>query len=232
MGAARSFVVIGTITATVIVLATTRGQSAGPTPPAWRERFATAMEKVRFDSEQAPVFYPGTPKGVYPKGAESLRIATPSRRDSGSVGRVIARIRSDSGYPRLGIAAGTNYLWQEADGRSVRFLVIPANATAPMKWLNVRHHEHRWPTRRARLVIMEDSTDGGGGALPVPPPPTSPTVKALTFLCSSDCTSSSVQWCTAKDTSKLHATLASPTSALVAEVGHYFARNRVSWNAP
>jgi len=79
---------------------------------------------------------------------------------------------------------------------------------------------------------MEDSTDGGGGALPVPPPPTSPTVKALTFLCSSDCTSSSVQWCTAKDTSKLHATLASPTSALVAEVGHYFARNRVSWNAP
>ena len=234
MGAARSFVVIGTIAATVIVLATSGGHSAAPTPPTWRERFATAMEKVRFDSEQAPVFYPGTPKGVYPRGAESLRIATPLRRDSGSVGRVIARIRSDSGYPRLGIAAGTNYLWQEADGRNVRFLVIPANASAPMKWLNVRLHEHRWPTRRARLVIMQDSTDAGGGALPVPPPPPSPSppMKALTVLCSNDCSSSSVQWCNAKDTLRLHATLAGPTSALVAEVGHYFARNRVSWNAP
>lgn len=228
MRAARSFVIVGVITVGVIVLTTSRGQSAAPPQPGWRARFTTAMGRIQFDSKRGAIFYPGTPKGVYPPGAQSLRIETPVRRDSGRAGRIIARISSDTGYPRLGLAAGVNYLWQDVDSGKTRLLVIPANSEAPMKWLDVRGHDHRWPTQSARLVIMSDSIKRQPGT-PSPAPP-APTMEARAYICTSqNCTSA--QWCTVKDTI-LHATLSQPTTSVAQGVSQYFARNRVAWTMP
>ena len=59
----------------------------------------------------------------------------------GGRGRVIARIRSTDGYPRLGLASGVNYVWRDsASGPSLgstRMLVVPERLDRPMKWLLV-----------------------------------------------------------------------------------------------
>ena len=188
-------------------------------------RHGDGPDSVR--SERAPIFFPGTQKEVYPPGARSLRIAAPLKRDSGAAGRVIARISTATGYPRLGIAAGANYLWQEVDSAGVRFLVIPRIPERPLNGSRVGSQLHEWPTRMARLVIMEDSIDGKPGT-PLPPPP-SPTMVASAYICTNDCSSSSVQWCTAKDTLKFHATLTQLTSGLAGGIAGYFARNQVAW---
>ncbi len=57
-------------------------------------------------------------------------------RDELGEGRIVARIRSDSAVPDLGLASGLNYLWMEQGDRGLRGVVIPATAFSPLHQLD------------------------------------------------------------------------------------------------
>lgn len=54
-----------------------------------------------------------------------------TRKELGE-GRIVARIRSDSAVPSLGLASGLNYLYTEKGGAGLHGIIIPATAFSPL----------------------------------------------------------------------------------------------------
>ena len=62
-------------------------------------------------------------------------------------GRIVARIESDHGYEKLGLADGLNYLWvEERAAGGYQGVIIPATAFAPFHDLNRVSITERTPT--------------------------------------------------------------------------------------
>ncbi|MEO6527772.1 MAG: hypothetical protein ABIP93_14210 [Gemmatimonadaceae bacterium] len=124
--------------------------SAAIAPPATRaELLAEAQTNYSYGEEREPIAVDTTlinaPGGVLP----TITIASATRSDStgrftGS--RIFGRLTSSGAYSRLGIAPGINYLWRDSLGagpEKVRTLVIPADTTYQMFWL--QHEADRTP---------------------------------------------------------------------------------------
>jgi hypothetical protein len=78
--------------------------------------------------------------GPYVQVASEIGSRKISRKELGE-GRIIARIVSSGPYPRLGLAAGVNYLWVDSAGstsRRFRAVIVPRNPQAPMRAVGFR----------------------------------------------------------------------------------------------
>ena len=195
-----------------------------PSPPQqlpadWHERFRAAALQIPFDSNRVPIPDSGLPRGAYPKGAPKMTIAGVKTIDTGQVGRVVLRITSDSAYPRLGIASGVNYVWQDFKNGKPRQFVIPADTGLPERSLVVTVHYHpkvpKWP----RLRVVERQAPGTA----MRPGEQPQTVYALTLCvrCSRP-----GGWCTSGDTTRSRVMI---DLATLESIKAYFARNKVVW---
>jgi hypothetical protein len=208
----------------IVAVTASAWRSARPPqqPPAnWRSRFIKAALQIPFDSDRVPVRDSGLAADAYPKDAPPMWIAVPRTLDTGRVARIESRITSDKPYPRLGIAAGVNYVWSEFVGDTLRQLVIPVDTNVPTHWLVFRPHPHAPPKRAPRLVVYKVPPDSQaksrGGKAPIV---TTYAIGKCTPYCPSP-----QPWCIAGDTTKLRAAAAMLPS--YSAIRQYFARNKV-----
>ena len=154
----------GLIVTAVAIHAGWQPSAQQPLPADWRERFRAAALQIPFDSERALVPSKGVPRGAYPKDAPKMTIAAVKTIDTGQVGHVAFRITSDSAYPRLGIALGVNYVWQDVKNGKPRQFVIPADTGLPERSLVATVHYHKEPLPKwPRLLVV--ALEAPGAAL-------------------------------------------------------------------
>jgi hypothetical protein len=206
--------VIGLLIVSIVAIGTTRWNLRQESPDEWRQRFKDAALQIPFEKDLPPQLDSAVPPGSrVPQELLSLRIAVAGARDTGRTPQIDLRVTSDSGYARLGIAPGVNYVWRDFVGGKMRELVIPADSKYKTHWLTVRSHMHPSPARVPRVVIGRD---------------TSPKKRAESFYastCTGPCSDNPLTWCTAQDTILSDATFKPPVDAMA----RYFARNHVAW---
>jgi hypothetical protein len=91
--------------------------------------------------------------GPWAHFAPEIGSATLSRDQAGT-GRVVARIVTNGPVPEMGLATGTNYVWVDSVGGSFRLVMVPEDATQPVRWTPLKFREHR----RAGPVAAEPPT--------------------------------------------------------------------------
>jgi hypothetical protein len=178
--------------------------------PNWRDQFRQAALQIPFDGSRTPELDSALSATAVSRRF-NITIAVPRTADTGRTARIDARITSDSAYPRLGIAAGVNYVWKDFANGKMRLLMIPADTSWKAHWLDVQPHLHVPTAWVPRLVFRRDSG--------------SVRTKVLMCYCTSECRP--MTWCNSCDTTGLRALAV--TDAPVDEMRRYFARNKVAW---
>jgi hypothetical protein len=214
VGATRIIGIVGAITVTVV--GTTRWRAV-ESPSDWRARFTQAALQIPFDNDVPPERDSMLPRDArMPEGFSRFRMAAARTRDTSRAGGIGVRITSDTGYPRLGIAPGVNYVWKDVTKGKTRLLIIPADTAKPVHWLVVTSHLH--PTTRAtsRFIIGVDAKKLKGRQ----------SGRALyadeAWICI-ECKDDPMTWCKARDTVDSKEAMSAPVS----EITRYFARNHV-----
>ena len=236
MGVSRLTKIASTVAVCAAAVGTARWSAIQePSSTEWRARFAQAALKIPFDKDLPPQFDSAVaPAANVPRSLLNMRIAVARTRDSGRTARIDFRITSDSGYPRLGIAPGINYVWKDFVDGHMRLLVIPADLRYATHWLVVQSHTHAPAVRVTRLVIgfdsLTDSVKSTKGGLRMINNsrnlPESPKMKALAFTCTDGCDPDRpLSWCSSRDTALFRIALPAPVETFA----RYFARNRVAW---
>ena len=206
--------VVGLMTALVVCY----GCSNTPAKGDWRRAFLEAAGQVAYGAKAAPVVDSALPPGTYPTGAPHMTIAAAQMPKLPTTGFVLARIESEGDYLGLGIYKGVNYLWTDGDSTSWRQLMVPADTTKPVHWLDVAPHNHAPPPVLARLLVIpseaatasaDAASHGDGPGMDVQL--TEPIAK---LAACGTCPSKPTQWCTAKDTSKALAKGVIPIGAM------------------
>ncbi len=230
------------LTIAVVAIGTSGWRGDQPAPSDWRERFAQAALQIPFDKDYPPQHDDSVEAQVdkIPARLANLRIAAARTRDTGQVARIDARITSDSGYARLGIAPGVNYIWKDFVGGHLRLLVIPANPKYRTHWLAVGGHNHPPPVRVPRIVIARDKAATKLAPTPEKRDTTSgPLVDAsenpraqnwalMALICTTDCTDGH-SWCDSHDTTETRSLKSAelPIELFIS----YYTRNHVAWAA-
>ena len=192
---------------------------ASPPTRGWRAQFTAAAKSVHFTADRPPEADSGLRADLaIPEAVLNLRIAVPRTADTSQAGRLVFRITSDRGYPRLGLARGINYVWQDGVGARSRLLVIPADTNADIHWLTVKPHRHLIAPRNMPRLLMLSSKSSYGQQFQILPE----SVEGGT------CSRCDSQWCIAKDTSP-H--LRQVALAPVDSMRRYFKRLRIRWVA-
>src|SRR5262249_9475900 len=209
----------------VVAIATTRlttQQQASPSE--WRHKFRQAALQIPFDKDLPPQRddTAEVPMNKVPPRLANLRIALARTSDAGQAGRIVSRITSDSGYPRLGIAPGVNYVWSDVVRGRMRLLIIPADTNFKTYWLAVGNgHTHPPNVHVARLVLVrvESTTPTGRG---------NAEIETVADYCTDWECRPSASWCTARDTVPTgELSLAKPP---IDAITQYSGRNKVAWN--
>ncbi|HKW49290.1 MAG TPA: hypothetical protein VJN70_17680 [Gemmatimonadaceae bacterium] len=216
MSAARSVLSISLLVLLVAVLGTAPQQGNQPAR-GWRAQFTAAAAKIRFGpnrSAERDVALRNTAE--IPRRLLNLQFAIPVQRETSRVPHIDMRITSDSGYPQLGIAPGTTYVWKDFEKGKMRLLMIPADTTARIHWIAVRSHPQA-PTHRVPRIFIASSTSLIGRHFAVPG-------RALFALGCTDWCSPPASWCVWNDTSAAVAVLPSSEA-----FGRYFRSKRIAW---
>lgn len=215
MRARVSLSVGGLLVVSVATIAPLRWRDTPP-PPSWRVQFATAAAKIRFTVDKMPERDSGLRADVrVPAPVRNMRIAYPQAPDTADQGRLEFRITSATGYPRLGIAPGVNYVWKDRLGGAVRLLVIPANPSKSVHWLTLHPHTHLPPMNAPRLLIASASSTYGMQL----------GIHADSIFALS-CTRCDMSWCISNDTSASESAKAAALPSMDA-IAAYFRRHRI-----
>ena len=222
MAVPRVVLAAGLLAIVVAAIGTSRWRSEQEPSSEWRKSFQQAALQIPFVKDFSPL--PDDTAEVtmrsVPAALANLRIAAAKTRDTGETARIDFRITSpsrspsDTGYPRLGIAPGVNYVWRDVvDGR-LRLLVIPANAKYKPRWLAVRNHTHPSPGGLPRVVVLRDTSAKNPVGMKT----------LMAQICDGPCPRDPMVWCISNDTSMFRA-----SDYPVESFARYFARNHVAW---
>ena len=112
-----------------------------------------ASNSLTFDEERgSETRLPGSGATVRIDPERSVGYLTRSELGEG---RIVARIRSDSAVPSLGLASGLNYLWTERGTGGLHGIVIPATAFSPLHEVDRIATGRPGKTRGAALVQVK-----------------------------------------------------------------------------
>jgi hypothetical protein len=150
--------------------------SAGPTIAACRAPWGGRIETVSRDSviAWAQRLTYADPDTMHARlfGYESIKGASAAIHQVGGLreeaicvppaggGCIIARVVTNRAHPRLGLAVGTNYIWADNIGDSLRAAIIPEDRRAPVVGHRMRHH--RWERGGAPPARVLGTGNGDG----------------------------------------------------------------------